>query len=560
MALTVSRTQARKIASTRNLFSSRRNNHGTTRPKRRRGPSEGDNDNLVAKRVKLTPGIATLRAIPANDTVDTVDNNGASDISKANSAPAPPKPALARKAPASHRAPRREAKGPKPARATTKQQQRRRPTPTTNRSKAVKGLMHELVNLKPNEADTIVQGRKLRSQEVVRHKSELSSYFPEYDEIIGNDPKETHIVNLDTPIIIIPDTTSQPNTNTTSPHLPPHAQHQHDYPTRSYGDSLYTDLCDAHRVSFSYLNPTPTSDPLPDSLFAPAHKKAERSERSVRNTEIGRAQHERNQVARLLNGLRGHDWLRVLGVSGVTETKKRAFEPARDHFIRGCEGILDKFRRFTREEKRRRAEMLGRRQAFLSGGEESVGKESAETEESEEEKSVEVGRHEQQQQQQGAESGEQETEHADESDVDAYIAKQLREEALAAASKKRRAKAGGKAAAAKRASAERGKAAATKAAGGKVCPTKATATTALSSSSQPPADKDPRENVSLFRKRYQRDAALSTDRRKGRKVLAWGELLPEMETAEFQLPGEVRDDPDFRLPPRKRGRSSRVKG
>ena len=34
------------------------------------------------------------------------------------------------------------------------------------------------------------QGRKLRSQEGVRFRSELSAYFPEYDEVIGNIPKE----------------------------------------------------------------------------------------------------------------------------------------------------------------------------------------------------------------------------------------------------------------------------------------------------------------------------------------------------------------------------------
>jgi hypothetical protein len=28
----------------------------------------------------------------------------------------------------------------------------------------------------------------LRSQEATRFKSELSAYFPEYDEVIGNDP------------------------------------------------------------------------------------------------------------------------------------------------------------------------------------------------------------------------------------------------------------------------------------------------------------------------------------------------------------------------------------
>ena len=36
--------------------------------------------------------------------------------------------------------------------------------------------------------------------------------------------------------------------------------------------------------------------------------------------------------------------MRVMGVSGVTETKKKTFEPARDHFIKGCQAILAKFR------------------------------------------------------------------------------------------------------------------------------------------------------------------------------------------------------------------------
>ena len=33
-------------------------------------------------------------------------------------------------------------------------------------------------------------GRKLRSQEASRFKSELAAYFPDYDEVIGNEPKE----------------------------------------------------------------------------------------------------------------------------------------------------------------------------------------------------------------------------------------------------------------------------------------------------------------------------------------------------------------------------------
>lgn len=65
---------------------------------------------------------------------------------------------------------------------------------TKHREKVVNGIRHELDRLQPSSADMASgsnnQGRKLRSQEGVRYKSELSAYFPEYDEVIGNVPKE----------------------------------------------------------------------------------------------------------------------------------------------------------------------------------------------------------------------------------------------------------------------------------------------------------------------------------------------------------------------------------
>lgn len=64
---------------------------------------------------------------------------------------------------------------------------------TKHNQKVVNGIKHELDRLQPSSADMAnsnTQGRKLRSQEGVRYKSELSAYFPEYDEVIGNIPKE----------------------------------------------------------------------------------------------------------------------------------------------------------------------------------------------------------------------------------------------------------------------------------------------------------------------------------------------------------------------------------
>jgi hypothetical protein len=62
--------------------------------------------------------------------------------------------------------------------------------PTNHHQKVVNGIKHELDRLQPNSADLKAEKRKLRSQEGTRFKSELSAYFPEYDEVIGNEPKE----------------------------------------------------------------------------------------------------------------------------------------------------------------------------------------------------------------------------------------------------------------------------------------------------------------------------------------------------------------------------------
>ena len=70
-------------------------------------------------------------------------------------------------------------------------------TPRTknHRDKVLNGIKHELDRLQPSAVDAGQAGeeggrRKLRSQEATRFKSELSAYFPDYDEVIGNDAKE----------------------------------------------------------------------------------------------------------------------------------------------------------------------------------------------------------------------------------------------------------------------------------------------------------------------------------------------------------------------------------
>ncbi|KAH6619599.1 something about silencing, SAS, complex subunit 4-domain-containing protein [Chaetomium sp. MPI-SDFR-AT-0129] len=577
-----------------------------------------------ARTSRLTSGIsveipAKLSSAHGRSLRDHVVNNNAAATDATSkyrptttTAIEPPKPAGA--APKNARAPpsTSAANAPKAAHASTQQQQPQQEKVPKYKTKVVNGLKHELDRLQPSTSDATVassstqdQGRKLRSQEATRFKSELSAYFPEYDEVIGNDPKQTHLLDVDTPIVIIPET--QPQQTSTQPHQDP--PQPTEYPIHSYGDELYTNLHDAQRIDFSFLTKSPggtgtndgtshnnassmganaaaeaeEADPLPDSLFAPAHKKAERMERSIRNTEKGRAQHEKDQIIRLLDGLQGHDWLRVMGVSGVTETKKRSFEPARDYFIRGCESILDKFRRWAKEEKRRKAETLKRRRRDRSSGggdeEETRGREGSEVSEA-------TSRHRSQSSRsrsarsrsvrsQTADSydegryDEDEDEPHDENDVEASAAKQLREEALAAVAKKR----GGRGT--KTTASSSKPAGATK----KRAPTRRKPTTtankktskSTSSAVHDAPDTDPhdheplpelpaKEFTSFFAKKYQRDAALNKGRRRGgRNVLAWGHPVPDMEEAEFQLPSELLDQETLSMHARRRRRDKRGK-
>lgn len=64
---------------------------------------------------------------------------------------------------------------------------------TKHQAKVINGIKHELDRLQPQQGDVSASkegGRKLRSQESSRYKSELAAYFPEYDEVIGNEEKE----------------------------------------------------------------------------------------------------------------------------------------------------------------------------------------------------------------------------------------------------------------------------------------------------------------------------------------------------------------------------------
>lgn len=425
-------------------------------------------------------------------------------------------------------------------------------TLTKHQAKVRNGIKHELDRLQPSAADAsqakVQQGRKLRSQEATRFKSELSAYFPDYDEVIGNDPKEHHILNLETPIIVVDSKPKQSHGARPLPQSPEQSSpaieenHLHpprftstlpddEYPIRTYSDELFTDLFDAQRIDFKFLeashNGQDHEDPLPDSHFEPAHKKAERLEKSIRNTEKGRAQHEKDQIIRLLNELQGPDWLRTMGVNGVTESRKKTFEPAREHFIKGCQAILEKFRAWTLEEKKRKLER----------------KTLAEVEEEEEDQEEEVEADEDVEDEQDEAVNEENDEKEDEDmldagsadegsisdgdppdyDVDASVVEQLHEEA--------RARAAAKAGLSKRRRAEL--------------------------LQLPPESYIPREFKSFFGKPHERDLALNTHRRRGRTAMAWGHIVPEAHENDFYLPEEYRDEETMKIRERRKRRDRR---
>lgn len=310
------------------------------------------------------------------------------------------------------------------------------------------------------------------------------------------------ILNYETPIAIID--TAKPKTH---PPATRKTTKTHEYPLKDFPSALFDDINDAHAVDFSFVNPEDgEEDPLSDAYFALIHRKPERQERTLRNTDRGRAQHEKDQVNRLLEGLQGHDWLKLMGVSGITESKKKDFEQARTYFIKGCEGILEKFRLWKEEEKKRKLEKeLAMAEAEAEGGEEEQG--DCEGEEDAEE------------------GNESDGDPPDYSDVDASAARQLHEEATA------------------RSKAQQ--AAASKKAGKRRKPT-------------PPPVREERRSRSASAKPQKGAKAPSKPRQSGRTAMAWGHPIPELPQRDFDLPEEYRDEETLKARARAKRRQRRV--
>ncbi|KAL1963337.1 hypothetical protein VTN77DRAFT_8458 [Rasamsonia byssochlamydoides] len=359
----------------------------------------------------------------------------------------------------------------------------------------------------------VPERRSLRSHDGgSRSKSELALYFPNYEQMISLEPpkpgktNEAKFLSAETTVVLLDDLTESP-----LPPSPLSSPSKSRKRKSSSQDSPFGNpLVNLHACEVIDL-PEPAdnasqTDPLGDEVYFKAHRRNERQEKQLRNIEKERAQHEKVQLDRLLDELQGHDWLRVMGISGITDTEKKLYEPKRDLFIKEVSALIEKFRVWKEEEKRRklkREQMLAAA-AAATGDEEADqhGEQAAEEEENEEE---------------GEEQAEDEEEQADEveeprpsssdiqsygeppdpNDVDAWAARQLLQEARSASASKR------------------------------------------SRTVDEPQPQPPEEPFrSFYTKRYLRDAAINGHRR-GRFRTAFGQPIPEMEEREFRLPDDI---------------------
>ncbi|KZF26136.1 hypothetical protein L228DRAFT_242554 [Xylona heveae TC161] len=342
----------------------------------------------------------------------------------------------------------------------------------------------------PQKPETRDEKRSLRSQGASRFKSDLSLYFPSYDEMISNEPKEPEFLTADTPIVIVDNLTNASGLDSRLSHITmenPHSRVQTQFSKLKHEDSLVDSSASksilAQKIDFSSIEKHTghiAEDPLTDDLYYKAHRRAERQEKQLRNIERERAQHEKQHLERLLEGLRGPDWLKVMGVTGITESEKKAYEPKRDMFIEEVGALVAKFKAWKEEEKRRKTE----RHQTTAVEEQPSKKEKSPSSSFEHRNGEET---------------------PDSSDVDAWAARQLHQEAISASG------------------APQTEHSATK-------------------KKEPPKVKKPtvqeRPFTSFYSKPYLRAAAVGKHRR-NRSRTAFGLPLPEVAEKEFGLPEHI---------------------
>lgn len=198
--------------------------------------------------------------------------------------------------------------------------------------------------------------RTLRSKDgSLRIKSDLSLYFAHYEDILLNGlDQNPEFLRADEHIYILEEKISHP----AKPKQPAAFSQPPALPAQpTVPPSPHNNVSNAKTIaapSIPSSSSDPADDPLPDILFLKCHGRSERKEKQARNIEKERAQHEKENLERLLEGLQGPDWLRVMGVTGITEGEQKSWKPKRDYFISEVLALVERFRTWKEEEKRMR--------------------------------------------------------------------------------------------------------------------------------------------------------------------------------------------------------------
>jgi hypothetical protein len=195
---------------------------------------------------------------------------------------------------------------------------------------------------------------------------------------LANIPKD--FLAIDAPIYIVDEPITEPSCKSASPSRSRKARPSTPTPTRqpsnasiippSQSSTSFPEI--EYSTITNIVNTDTEEDPLADLVYFAQHRRAERKEKQLRNIEKERAMHEKVQLERLLDGLQGPDWLKVMGITGVTDGERKDWEPKRDYFVKEVETLVDKFRLWKEQEKRVRA-----------GREAALAKEEEEDDESE---------------------------------------------------------------------------------------------------------------------------------------------------------------------------------
>ncbi|KAL1976493.1 hypothetical protein VTN31DRAFT_2775 [Thermomyces dupontii] len=318
-------------------------------------------------------------------------------------------------------------------------------------------------------------------------KSQLAMYFANYEQMISLEPVKHDSIVPETVVTFVDDQTESPFALSASSSSPPRTrtQFRQEEDSSPFGNPLQN----LHACEIIEL-PDPGDvdhDPLDDDVYFKAHRRHERQERQLRNIEKERAQHEKIQLDRLLDELQGHDWLRTMGITGITETEKKLYEPKRDLLIREVSALLEKFNRWKEEEKRRKTQ---RSQTLRPSSQSAVVKsrEPADLDGAEDEAPT-------------ASTCDTQSlgESSESNDVDALAARQLLQEARSVSAPRQ------------------------------ILPSGAEDT---------PPTADVRPFTSFYAKKHIRDAAVAGHRR-GRHRTAFGQPIPDVEEREFELPPDI---------------------